>query len=267
MNIYKREVKDKLKSSIIWSISIFAVTLLFMSSYPLFANDAEVLKLMMDNYPKELLQAFGMNNVNLGTVAGYFTMVLLFIQICLAIQGSNYGFSILSVEERERTAEFLLTRPVTRTKIFISKIFAVITALVITNIATWGSTFLIIELFKGDRSYDVSIIIKMMSSLILFQLFFLGVGMVISMLLKQIKSVLTFSMSLSFGMYIISTLGSIIGEDKLSYITPFKYFEPSFLVINGQYDRTMVYLCIVIIIISFLASYYLYIKRNIHSIS
>lgn len=265
MNIYKREIKDKLKSTIVWSISIFALIMLFMSIYPVFSRDAATLKLMMDNYPEEMLKAFGMSGVDLGSVAGYFTMTLLFTQICLAIQASNYGFSILSVEERELTADFLFTKPVTRSKIFFSKFAAVFTALTITNVATWGSTYLSIEIFRNGKDYDIDIFIKMMATIVLFQLFFLGVGMVISMLVKKVKSVLTFSMSLSFGMYILSAFGSIIGEDTLGYLTPFKYFEPNTLIINGAYDRTMIYVCITVIVVSLLASYILYNKRNIHS--
>ena len=53
-----------------------------------------------------------MNNLDMSSVLGFFSFVFLFCQICLAIQAANYGFSLVSVEERELTADFLLAKPV-----------------------------------------------------------------------------------------------------------------------------------------------------------
>ncbi|MBN2853730.1 MAG: ABC transporter permease subunit [Clostridia bacterium] len=267
MIIFKQEFKSNFKSCMIWSFSVSILILMFMSFYTSFSKNAEAFNMIMANYPKAMLEAFGMSGVNLSEVAGYFTFTFLFVQICLAIQASNYGFAVLSLEERERTADFLMVKPVKRISIITSKLLAAVSILTITNIVVWISTFAFVELFRDGKTYDINIFLKMLSCIILFQLFFLAVGMVISVSVKKIGSVLSYSMSLSFGLYIVSAFGSIIGEKKLAYITPFKYFEMNYLVINGHYDRFMIFLCAGIITVSLVASYILYIKRNIHSAS
>ncbi len=267
MNIYKREIKQKLVSAAIWSLSIAGIIILFMSVFSAFSESSDMVNLIEQNYPEELLKAFGMSGVDLSSLEGYFTMCMLFVQITLAVQASIYGFSILSEEERDMTADFLLTRPVTRTKIFVSKTFAALTAVLITYAATWGSTFFAIEIFRNGKQYDADIIIKMMWAVILFQLFFLSVGMVLSVMSKKIKDPLPVAMSLAFGMYLISTVGSIIGEETLGYLTPFKYFEPNTLILEGKYDPIYIAICCGVIILSLSAGYMLYIKRNIHSAS
>lgn len=267
MNIYSREVKNRLKSAFIWSVSIFLLILLFMSFYTGFAADETIWEMVLENYPQELLEAMGMTGINMSTVIGYFTMCMLFTQICLAVQASQYGFSILSEEERDMTADFLLTKPIKRSKVFFSKLFAALTGLLITNAMVWATTFFCLRVFTGDHDYDVVMFVKMLSVLILFQLFFLGVGMVISVSVKKIKSVLSYSMGLAFGMYIISTIGSIVNENTIAYITPFKYFEPNTLVLEGKYDPVMTVICTVIILISLIVSYVLYNKRNIRTAS
>ena len=65
-----------------------------------------------------------MNGIDLATVLGYFGLVFLFVQLCLAIQAANYGFALVSVEEREWTADFLLAKPVGRSQIMTSKLLA-----------------------------------------------------------------------------------------------------------------------------------------------
>ncbi len=267
MNIYKREVKLKMISAAIWSLSVMGIMILFMSVFSAFAGSADMIDMIMENYPKELLQAFGMSGVDLGSVAGYFTMCMLFVQLALAVQASIYGLSILSEEERDMTADFLLTRPVTRTQVYLSKTLSALSALVVTWAITWGSTFLSIEIFRAGKEYDTVMMIKMMAVIILFQLFFFSVGMLISVVLKKIRSVLPYAMGLAFGMYMISSIGSIIGQETLGYVTPFKYFEPNYLIINGEYDTSMVIICCSVIVVSMVSSFIMYKKRNIHSAS
>jgi ABC-2 type transport system permease protein len=64
-------------------------------------------------------------------------------------------------------------------------------------------------------------------------------------------------------MYVLSAFGSMLGEDKLEIITPFKHFEPNYIIANAAYDMPLVLLSVSIIIISISGSYVLYQKRNI----
>ena len=45
-------------------------------------------------YPQKLRAAFGMDNMDLATVLGYYSFIFLFVQLCLAIQAGNYGFGL-----------------------------------------------------------------------------------------------------------------------------------------------------------------------------
>ena len=78
-----------------------------------------------------------MTSIDLSTVLGFYSFAFLFTQICLAIQAANYGFSLVSIEERELTADFLLAKPVGRTQILTSKLLAALSGLTITNIVIW----------------------------------------------------------------------------------------------------------------------------------
>lgn len=265
MNIYSREVKIKLKSALIWSVSITLLIIMFMAFYPAFATDEAIWDMVMENYPKAMIKAMGMSGVNLSTVIGYFTFCMLFMQIALAVQASNYGFSILSEEERDMTADFLLTKPIRRSKVFIAKFLATLTGLVLTNITVIGISLLSAYVFNGGHDYSNSELLRMLSVMIIFQLFFLGVAMLISVSVKRIRNVLSYSMTLAFGMYIIAATSSIIDEDRLSYITPFKHFEPNTFVLEGCYDPVMIIISGAVIVLSIIASFIIYKKRNIRT--
>jgi len=265
MNIYIHEFKMKLRSVITWSVSLTLLLFAFMSLFTSLAKDAELLNETMAQMPPELLTAFGMTGMDLSTVLGFYSFTFLFCQICLAIQAANYGFGLVSVEETDMTADFLLAKPVGRTSILTNKLLAAFTSLTITNAIVWIVSFITINMFKGDKVYDTNTLLLLLFSIILFQLFFLSVGMVLSLLMKRVRSVTSASMALAFGMYVLSAFGGMLGADTFDLITPFKHFDPNAIISNGAYDTPLVMISLVTIVISFVGSYLLYGKRNIQT--
>lgn len=266
MNIYRQEFRMLSRSVIIWSVAVVVLIFLFVSVFSSLAQEAALMNEMMDKFPPQLLIAFGMNNLDLAAVLGFFSFVFLFIQLCLAIQAASYGFALVSVEEREWTADFLLAKPVGRPQILTSKLLAALSGLIITNIVVWISSFVAITLFKGDRTYDTKSLLLLLLSIIVFQLFFLAVGLVISLLVKRIRSVTPYAMALGFGMYVLSVFGDMLGESVLELITPFKHFEPGYIIRQGAYDLPLVLISVVVIVISLVGSYVLYTRRDIPAV-
>ena len=156
INIFRHEMSSRVRSVIIWSLSIAALVIFYYSIFPSFAEDAALSNQLMAKFPKELRDAFGLGKVDLSTILGFFTLVFVFIQLCLAIQAGNFGFGLVSIEETEKTADFLLTRPVSRFRIFTNKLLAAICSLLITDIIVSLAIFLAITSFKGERTYDAS---------------------------------------------------------------------------------------------------------------
>jgi len=99
-----------------------------------------------------------------------------------------------------------------------------------------------------------------------FQLFFLSVGLVISLLVKRIRSVTPYAMALGFGMYVLSVFGDLLGESTLEMLTPFKHFEPNYILQNGAWDLPLVLISLVVIVISLVGSYLLYTRRDIPAV-
>lgn len=251
---------------ITWSLSLALMTFFFMSVFSGFARDAELLNRAMADFPEELLLAFGMSGIDFSTVLGFYSLPFLFCQICLAIQAANCGFSLVSIEERELTADFLLAKPVGRAQILTSKLLAAFSSLTITNIVVWISSFGFIDMFRDGRTYDTKPLLLLLMSIVVFQMFFLTVGLAISLLVKRVRSVTPFSMALAFGMYVLSAFGGMLGDSKLEKITPFRHFEPNFIIQNAAYDVPLVLISVSAILVSLVGSYLLYTKRDIPSV-
>lgn len=265
MNIYLHELKSYFRSILIWSVSIFLIILVYLAAFWSIADDLTQVSDLLASFPEELLIAFGMTDLNFSSILGMFGLVFLFCQICLAIQAANYGISLLSIEEREFTADFLMAKPVARGNILTAKLLAAFTALTITNLTVWASSFFVIHYLNDGPPIDTRALVLLLSSIVIFQLVFLSVGMLISLLMKRVRSVTPLSMALAFGMYVVSAFGGMLGDDTIDVISPFKHFEPNAIIQDAAYDLPLVLISVAAILISIPASYLLYQRRNIAS--
>jgi len=265
MNIYLHELKAKLRSVVTWSLSIYALIVVFMSLFQSFSEQTALVSELMSSFPKELLIAFGMVDMDWSTILGFFGLVFVFVQICLAIQAANYGFSLVSLEETEWTADFLMSKPVGRKKIMTSKLLAAATALGLTEIFVWMASLIYLIIFRGNQLIPLAPMLLLLFSMPVFQLFFLAVGMLISLLMKRVRSVTPLSMGLVFGLYILNAFGDMIGEEGLEILSPFQHFAPSYIIRNSTWNVPLVMISVVITILALAASYWLYARRNIAS--
>lgn len=267
MNIFKQEFNMKIKSIVIWSLSLAGFMIFYMAFFPTMIKDSTALDSIMSSMPKELFQALGLREgLSISSLIGYFTLTFTLIQLAIAIQSANYGFSILTEEERDLTADFLMTKPISRSKVYFSKFIAAFLSLIITAIVVSIGSFIALELFNAGQNYDTLNVLKLLITIPIFQLVFLSMGMLISLFFKKVRSVLSLSMGLAIGLYVINSVSGIVNSEVLGYFSPYYYFEPGIILKNGEYDCILLFLGFGIIAISLIGSYIIYNKRDIHSL-
>jgi ABC-2 type transport system permease protein len=265
MNIFFHELKAYRKSTIIWTVSLILVTLLFMSMFPAFARDAEEFKKLLEGYPEGIRKAIGLNLENLFSILGFYCYALSFITLCGAIQAMNLGMSIISKEVREKTADFLLTKPVTRTTIVTSKLLAAFSSLVITNIVYIAAAAIIASQVKTEN-FSLKLLILLSLTVFFIQLIFLAIGIIISVVVPKIKSVLTVSLSTVFAFYFLGMLSATSGEEGKRYLSPFKYFDMAYILKHSAYETSFMITGLIVIVVAIGASYVVYTKKDIHAV-
>ncbi len=263
--IYQYELRQRWTSVAIWVGSLASLVLIFMALFPSFSADIAAMDQVLKDFPPELKALFGLNSLDLGVLEGYFGLCFVFCQLCLAIQAANYGLSLVSVEEAELTADFLLTKPLSRHTILTSKLLAALTSLLVTDVLFWAFSFASIAIFKGDAQYEPRAIALLLGSVVIFQLIFFSLGVLISLIAPRIRSVTPWSLGLAFGTYVISAFSGILGDVKLEYLSPFKHFDPGQIIQDLQYNTSQVILDVVLVIMAIGVSYWLYQKRDIAS--
>ncbi len=259
------ELKQYQKTTIIWTVCLIAGAGFYLSLYPAFAQDIEAVQKLIENFPAAFRDALGLTPDMYGSIIGFYRLTLSFIILAGAIQAMNIGTSIVSKEESENTAEFLLVKPVRRSKILTSKLVASLTLLLITNIIYLVSVPIVVKVL-ADATIDLEIYVLMTLTLLFVQVFFLALGFLISVVAPKIRSVLSISLSTVFGFYIIGMLDTLLGAKTIRYVTPFKFYDLEYIAKNHSYEPVFIVIEVIFVTVAIAASYYIYSKRDIHTL-
>lgn len=267
MNVFRYELKSLRKSTMIWTLSIIALAALYLSMYQSIAKDAEDFKDLLSGYPASIRAILGINLEYITTLLGFYAFIFSFIIICGAIQAMILGVSILSKESRERTADFLLVKPVSRSSIVSAKLFAAFTSIAITNILFISSTVLMANMAKTEN-FDIKLFLMINLTMFFVQVIFVAIGMVVSVFFKKIKNVLPISLSFVFGFYFVGAFLVTDNSDKVERIfSPFKYFDIFYIINNAKYEAFYMVIGAAIVVVSIAISYLIYNKKDIHAVS
>ncbi|CAM3827922.1 ABC transporter permease subunit [Mesobacillus zeae] len=266
MNIYRHELKAYRKSTIIWTFSLIGLTALFLSMFPSISKDAEQFGKLLEGYPEAVRKAIGLELDTFFSFLGFYSYTFLYITLAGAIQAMNLGLSVFSKEMREKTADFLLTKPVTREKVFLSKLLAALTSLLVTNVAFFAASFLISSrITTEDYSGKAFLLISL--TLLFIQLIFLALGLFISVFARQLKNITAVSFGTVFGFFLLGMLSSTSGSDgAMRLLSPFKYFDTAYIIRHGEYEWRYILAASIIVLVSAAMGLIIFKKKDIHSV-
>ena len=230
MTVFKHELRQGRVSLIIWTAAISFMLGICVVIYPEMSDQMEDVSAMFADMGS-FSQAFGMDRINFGEFLGFFGVE------CGNVMGLGgaffaalLGISALAKEEKEHTAEFLLTHPVSRTRVITEKLSAVIAQIVILNLAVIAVTALSV-LIIGEEA-DIKIFALLFLSFFLMQLEVAAVTFGISAFLR--RGSLGIGLGLAAVFYFMNIVANLIDETKfLKYITPFGYTESADIIADG----------------------------------
>lgn len=266
MNVFFHELRSYRQSTIIWTLSLSAVAILFMLMYPAFTKDVAASRQTLAGLPLAFRQAAGISLANFFTMYGFYAYLLNFLVLAAAIQAMNLGVGIISKEETDKTADFLLAKPISRASVVTSKLSAAVSLLLLTNLV-FVSVSLAAAKLIAPQPFGSKIFLLIAATILLTQIAFLALGAFVSVLLPKVKSVIAVSIPVVFAFFILGAIGAIVGENTIRYFTPFKYFDSSYIIMNGAYETRFLTLEAVLVVASIVMTYVVFIRKDIRAAS
>lgn len=260
MTIVKHELRQGNISFWIWTASIGFLMAICVFLFPEMKGQMEGVSDIFASMGS-FTAAFGMDRLNFGTLIGFYSIE------CGNILGLGGAFfaafcavGILSKEEKDKTAEFLLTHPMSRAHIVTEKLLAVLIQITAMNLLIYALSVGSIMAIGEEIPWKELNLFHL--AYYILQLELAGICFGISAFLR--KGSIGVGLGLATMMYFLNLIANIAEvAEPLKYITPFGYCEGADIVTNGSLDGTLILIGTVMGLIGIVAAYVKYTRKDI----
>ncbi|MCS6845034.1 MAG: ABC transporter permease [Caldilineales bacterium] len=263
MNIFLHELRANLKSLAIWSVIVALLIAIAVSKFAGFAGDPSMLA-VLDSIPPAMLDALNIRVFNLSTLSGLYGVMFLYFSLIGAIAGALWGTDIIAKEERDKTAEFALVLPVSRSRVVAAKALAALVNCIALVLITWAVSLVAVRSYNPDRAFYDYLALEMRAMLAI-EVIFLAIGLLLACTMRRYKRATAAAVAVVLVTYFMSiAVGLQEKLDFLKYLTPFKYFDAGELLRSGQMNSTYLLLAAVIVSVSLAGAFWTYNRRDVY---
>lgn len=264
MNLFLREMRASRKSLAVWSIGVILMVEGGMGKYGTISASNQSINGLVSHMPKSLQAIMGLGSLDLTKAIGYYGVLFLYLLLMAAIHALVLGTNLIAKEERDRTAEFLLAKPISRGKIVTAKLMAALVNILIFYLVTLVSSIQVVAYY--NKSVDeTNHIVLLLGGMLLLQLVFLFVGTGLAAMSKRPESAVgkgTVILLIAFILSMMIDLNSKL--DPLRFLTPFKYYDAKLVLKAGALDPFFVGISLVLIVLLGFCTYFYFNKRDMN---
>lgn len=264
MNVFKYEMKQHRRSVMVWALTYALVAFVLMSATPLFIEDSSAMRDTLAAFSDSIRDAMGIDIDLFFSPVGFYSYIFLYVGLLASIQAMSVGLGIVSKENRMKTADFLLSKPVSRVSVYWQKWLAAFCVLIICEAAFYlSATLSMAYQSAGDFPARPFILISLTFTFI--QMIFMSVGFFIATVAHKIKSTLTVTMGVCFGAFLLGMVGGMADSVTIRYFTPLRYFDNNYIMFHNAYETKFLVMTVLWVVLCTLLGFVVYVKKDVHT--
>lgn len=230
--LYMFELRQNLRSFIIWLGVIAIVMIAFMALYPTFSSSSylDLINAKISILPAVYARGFGIQAGATGAqfqqIFFWYAYMFQFYVIAIIIYAINLGSNIVSKEHSEKHIDYLATKPIKKSLIILAKYKVLITFILLFS----GMLFIVsiptIALFNTNHSQFGPQLVRLNIKVFFEYLFFGTLAFSISSVSKKTLRLSLFVIGIFFLTFLIGIAASVQNQlNQLIYLSPFYYFQ------------------------------------------
>lgn len=260
MTIFRHEIRQGRAPLIIWTAAVAFLLGVCVLIYPEMAKQMGEISQAFGNMGG-FSAAFGMDRINFGEFTGFFGVECGNI---LGLGGAFFaallGISALSKEEKEHTAEFLLTHPVSRKTVITQKLISVLVQIIVLNVAAVGVTALT-ALLIGE-SPDRKLMGLIFLAYFIMQVETAAVCFCISAFMSSGGPGLGLGLAAVF--YFLNLVANLTEKARfLKYITPFGFTDSADIIAYGRMESKYLWVAFIVTLVGIAVGFWKYGRKDI----
>lgn len=262
MNLLIRELKANRKALIIWSICMVLLVFSGMGKYTAYSSGG-VSSDVFNKMPLTMKALLGIGSFQVTEMSGFFAFLFSYIEITVAIHAALLGNGIIAKEERDKTTEFIIVKPISRFNIITQKYLAGLFNIIVLNLITLGSSVMAVNTFNKGKPITEEILLFHIS-MFFVQLIFLFLGAFLATYSKKVKGSGSIAIGVLLATFMIAKFTSVTDKANfLNVLSPFKYFSYERIVNGDGLNIIIVLLSLVLTGVFLTLSYVFYLRRDL----
>lgn len=261
-----RTIKDSKLTIIIYLAITMLFNWMFVSIFPSFEKTADDFAKVLESYPPAIMKAFGVEDAG-----GIFKSIEAFI----SVENFSFMWQILAVGLivslgswaiagliEKKTIGLLLSYPLSRIKLFLSRYFSAISIIIVFCFVSVYSIIFFAKVYNID--YQGTNYFNMFLATTLFCWAFYAITIFLSSLFSDKGKVVFFSTGIAVFMYAINIISQLKENlDKLKYFSFFYYLDANKILAENIIPDDMYLVFIGIALIFSLIALLIFTKRDI----
>lgn len=261
MTLMLFELKRNRLSLAVWTAAIALLLLVCLAIFPDMKGQVNELNTAFSSMGS-FTEAFGMDQLNFGELMRFYGLECGNI---LGIGGAFFaayiGVNALAGEEKNRTAEYLLTHPVSRSRVVFEKLACVLCHILILNAVSMLTSLIAVRAI--GESLQMKEFLLLHAAYLLLQAEIAAVCFAVSAALR--RSGIGAGLGLAAVLYFLNLIANISEDAEwLKYITPFGYAEAADIITNAEIALLPAFIGCCVTAAAALAAFIIYNKKDIY---
>lgn len=259
-----RMFKDRRISLLVYCLSGVAFLEMYVAIYPSISASAARFTELFESYPKEFMKAFGIEKLDMSTLENYIAMehFSMIWPLMLIIFMISIAAGAMAGEVERGTIELLLSRPISRLKLFFSRYLYGFVALVIFILATVFAIIPLAEIHNVTYDTERYLIVAVLG--LFFGLAVFSLSMLISALFSErgrVSMIMGGTLVLMYVLNLVAALKENLSD--LKYLSFFHYFDAQSALTKGELNLTSVWVFAGVIIVSTIIGAMVWKRRDV----
>jgi len=224
--ITRHEIRQKRKGIVTFSLFVFFFGIMMVAAFETLGAGLDMDELF-ESYPAFVTELFGKSIVSFGDFGSFITVEYLQWVWYLIVPAYLALFCAGSIagEVERKTADILLSYPVSRQRVVLEKFLAAGAPVLLIN--GMGLAAILVGAAAVDVAFEARWAVYAFMQATPFLLVWVGAFTLLSVLVYNEKTVSTLSIGAVFGLYVLDVVSRLVeGVSFLGYVSPMHYYDP-----------------------------------------
>ncbi|WP_458185281.1 ABC transporter permease subunit [Haladaptatus sp. NG-WS-4] len=240
LEITRYEASRRYKGAVVLSILLGAMAVLMVALFPSIESSGADIDAYWDSLPPAMKAAFGASGggFSLTTIEGFLAVEIyqFFWLLLLGIYVAYVAGGLIAGDVERDRLDILLATPISRSKVLIEKFVSLLPTVLVLNVVVGAVVYGSIVAVGESVSFADVAMVHLLS--IPYLLTCGAIGLLLSVVFDRADIAQRGGLGAVFALFLLDSVAESAGIDWLGAVSPTRYYDPTAILVAGEYDWT-----------------------------